>query len=58
VAATSESAFVRPISPRSWAATTAHRYTPIFAAEVYAPRVVPGPRLSSGRWVAGSTSEP
>jgi hypothetical protein len=51
-----ESALVRSISPRSWAATTAHRYTPMFAADVYVPRTVPGPRLSSGRCVFGSTS--
>src|ERR1019366_4348504 len=30
----------------------------IFAADVYAPRMPPGLRLSSGRWVTGSTSAP
>ena len=42
----------------SWAATTAHRYTPTFDADVYVPRTEPGPRLSSGKCVTGSTSAP
>ncbi len=50
------------IRPRSLAETTAHRYTPMLAEEVYLPYEVgvaePPAKvmLSIGRFVAGSTS--
>lgn len=57
VARASDTARRALTSRRSFAATTDHRYTPMFAADVYWPRVEPGPMLSSGRCVTESMSE-
>src|SRR5207248_7761637 len=58
VAAMSDRACGLLTRPRSLAATTAHRYTPMLAAEVYVPfaGAPPKPMLSIGRWVFESTS--
>src|SRR5205085_6213049 len=64
VAVTRARACARLIRPRSRAETTAHRYTPMLAAEVYLPEAVglaeppANVRLSMGRLVAGSMSAP